>query len=112
MYQDVHSFVERSNESLRITKKFPDRIPVIIQPNKNCKLRIDKNKYLVPIDLTISQLLYTIRKKIKLDPAQALYFFIQESMPNSSVTLNQLYHTHRNQDGFLYITYDIENTFG
>jgi GABA(A) receptor-associated protein len=52
------SFNERLDEYNRIHVKYPDRIPCIIEP-KNIKVNINiKNKYLVPDDLTLGQLIY------------------------------------------------------
>ena len=73
---------------------------------------IDKNKYLVPPDLTIGQFLYVIRKRIKLTPEKSIFLFINNSIPSSSKIISQLYKDHKNEDGFLYIIYSGENTFG
>lgn len=110
-----HTFDERYKESSRIRNKYPDRIPIIIEKDYKCKNvpDIDKKKYLVPNDLTIGQFLFVIRKRIKLDSEMALYLFIDnKTIPNTSSAINNLYNTHKNDDGFLYITYSGENTFG
>tara|TARA_Y100000385_G_scaffold291943_1_gene374352 strand:- start:960 stop:1340 length:381 start_codon:yes stop_codon:yes gene_type:complete len=110
-----NSFEERYKESNRIRAKYPDRIPVIIEKDYRCKhlSDIDKKKYLVPGDLTIAQLLFVIRKRIKLNSQSAIYLFINSSVIPSTVTcINNLYNCYKNDDGFLYITYSGENTFG
>ena len=76
--------------------------------NKN----IDKTKYLVPNNLTVGELVYVIRKRMKLEPEKAIFFFINETIPNTSLQLSQLYESHKNEDGFLYMKYSSENTFG
>jgi GABA(A) receptor-associated protein len=73
---------------------------------------IDKNKFLVPSDLSIAQFLFTIRKRIKLRPEQSLFLFVKNSIPRSDILLSQLYKEYKDEDGFLYITYSGENTFG
>lgn len=112
-YKSYLTFSERLNESTNIKKKYPDRIPVIIQrtPYSNAPL-LSKYKYLVPTELTVAQLLYSIRKKIKIESHQSIFFFIGETIPISSSTILQLYNIHKDSDGFLYLTYDTENTFG
>ena len=58
------SFDQRQKESKKIIDKYPDKIPIIVQKNKNCTLNdIDKHKFLVPTDMTIGQFLYVLRKK-------------------------------------------------
>ena len=73
---------------------------------------IDKKKYLVPPDLTLGQFISVIRKRIKLDPGVALYFFINGFIFSNSHFVSNLYAEYKDEDGFLYIYYATENTFG
>jgi GABA(A) receptor-associated protein len=58
----------RISESDKILKKYPNRVPIIIERGDKCILNdIDKTKYLVPKDLNMNQFIYIIRKRIKLD---------------------------------------------
>ena len=110
-----NSFEERYKESNRIRSKYPDRIPIIIEKDYRCNniSDIDKKKYLVPGDLTVAQLLFVIRKRIKLDSHSAIYLFINSRViPSTATCINNLYNYYKNDDGFLYITYSGENTFG
>jgi GABA(A) receptor-associated protein len=107
-------FSERKAESEKIIAKYPDRIPIICEKNQKSKTtpEIDKTKYLVPFDLTVGQFMYVIRKRIKLPPEQGIFLFINGYIPASSHMLNDLYYLYKDDDGFLYITYSSENTFG
>ena len=112
-YAKKTTFETRSNESRRIRLKYPDRIPIIIErANETTAPTIDKTKYLVPNNLSVGELVYVIRKRMKLEPEKAIFFFINETIPNSSLQLCQLYETHKDEDGFLYMKYSTENTFG
>ena len=114
-FKDLYDYEKRIDESSRIRKKYPERIPVIVEKDKSCKNLddIDKHKYLFPADLTIGQLLYVIRKRIKgMDPSKALFVFVGKSMPCMTDTIAVLYDGHKDEDGFLYFTYSGENTFG
>ena len=73
---------------------------------------IDKKKYLVPADLTIGQFVYVIRKRIKLTSEQAIFIFVNNVLPPTAAMISSVYKEHKDQDGFLYITYTGENTFG
>jgi GABA(A) receptor-associated protein len=73
---------------------------------------IDKKKYLVPADLTCGQFVYVIRKRLKLPPEQAIQLFINGIIPSTAALLNTIYEEHKDEDGFLYISYCGENTFG
>ena len=109
------SFAKRRLESQRIMSKYDDRIPIICERGKNtgadCPI-IDKKKYLVPIDLTVAQFIYVIRKRLHLEAEKALFIFINNQIPTNSHILSDLYHTSKDEDGFLYVTYTLENTFG
>ena len=68
-FKQIHSVEKRLSESSRIRSKYPERVPVIIEKDFNSDIiDLDKNKYLVPDELTIGQLVYFIRKRIKLPP--------------------------------------------
>lgn len=113
-FQLENTFEMRFQEAERIRKKFPDRIPVIVERNQNCTNvpQIDKKKYLVPSDLTIGQFVYVIRKRIKLSAEQAIFIFVKNYLPPTASLMSTIYETHKDRDGFLYITYSGENTFG
>ena len=78
---------------------------------------IDRCKFLVPSDLTVGQLTFVIRKRIKLGATDALFCFVVGSdsittLPPTGGMLSQIYQNHQNEDGFLYVRYASENTFG
>eukprot|EP00441_Pelagodinium_beii_P017087 CAMPEP_0197655346 /NCGR_PEP_ID=MMETSP1338-20131121/39400_1 /TAXON_ID=43686 ORGANISM="Pelagodinium beii, Strain RCC1491" /NCGR_SAMPLE_ID=MMETSP1338 /ASSEMBLY_ACC=CAM_ASM_000754 /LENGTH=117 /DNA_ID=CAMNT_0043230975 /DNA_START=268 /DNA_END=618 /DNA_ORIENTATION=+ len=112
-FQKDHSFETRVTESSRVRSKFPDRVPVICEKDSRSDVPdIDKKKYLVPADLTVGQFVYVIRKRIKLPPEKAIFVFINNYLPPTSSLMSAAYDTHKDKDGFLYITYSGENTFG
>ena len=114
-FKTLNSLQNRCEESSRILKKYPERIPIICERStsttSDCP-EIDKNKYLVNIDLTFGQFIYVIRQRIKIPQDKALFIFINGFIPSSSQYLGDTYYYHKDSDGFLYITYSYENTFG
>jgi GABA(A) receptor-associated protein len=112
-FKNSKSENDRIIESSKILEKYPDRIPIIIEKDKKCKLKnIDKNKYLVPKNMTLGQFIYVIRKRIDIDSSEALFFFINNILCNNTQNINEIYNTYKDNDGFLYIVYTSENTFG
>lgn len=113
-YKEQFDLVHRTEESTRIREKYPTRIPVIVEMKEDSKdvPNIDKKKFLVPSDLTVGQFIYVIRKRIQLAPEKALFCFIDDTIPSTNNLMSQLYTDHKAEDGFLYITYTGENTFG
>ena len=112
-FKQQFSFERRLNEAKRILTKYPDRIPIICEQSKNQNLPIlNKVKYLVPPDLTIGQFICVIRTRMKLDSTYALFVTIEGYIPPSLMRIGELYEGSRYADGFLYIEYCQENTFG
>ena len=102
-----------SGEAKRIMTKYPTRIPIIVNKHKNCSLPdIDKQKYLVDKDMNMREFLYVIRKRIQLESSQALFIMINNTLVSSNNLLGEIYEDKANKDGFLYVIYSSENTFG
>lgn len=114
MFKDTNTFEKRCEESARIRKKYPTRIPVIVEKDLREKSlpQISRKKYLVPQDLSVGEFMFVIRKRIKLAPEKSIYLFIDGSLQNTSANLYQVYEEHKDKDGFLYILYYGESTFG
>ena len=112
-FKKEHPIDRRKSEAERIRSKYPDRIPVICEKaDKSDIPDIDKKKYLVPADLTVGQFMYVIRKRIKLPPERAIFIFIRNVIPQQASLMSTIYEEEKDEDGFLYITYTGENTFG
>jgi len=108
-----HSFENRCKESNNIVTKYPERIPVVVEKLKNSDVvDIDKTKFLVPYSLTMGQFAYVIRKRMKLPPEKAIFLFINNNIPMQSSLMSSIYDESKDKDGFLYIKYAGENTFG
>eukprot|EP00461_Guttulinopsis_vulgaris_P002863 UN02864 len=112
-FKDEKTFEQRQQEAARIIEKYPDRIPVIAERRKDSDLpEIDKKKYLVPKDLTVGQFVYVIRKRIKLSPEKALYIFVNKQLLSTSSHMTDVYRQYSSNDGFLYVVYAAEKSFG
>lgn len=103
----------RISETTRIREKYPERIPIIVKKSAGSTLKdIDKSKYLAPVDMTLSQFIVIIRKRIKIEADQAIFVFVENILPPLTSTMAYLYEHMKNEDGFLYIYYNGESTFG
>ena len=112
-YKSKFTLEQRQEDSSVILNKYPDRIPVIIEKyHSSLLLDIDRKKYLVPTDMTIGQLIFMIRKRIKLSSEKAIFIFIDNITPNTSLTIHEVYEKHKDIDNFLYIVYQEESVFG
>jgi GABA(A) receptor-associated protein len=112
-FRDKYTFNERLTESIKIKDKFPGRVPVIVEraPRSDAPL-IDKIKYLVPGDLTVGQFMFVIRKRLSLSSEKALFIYVNNTLPLTNTLMRELYHHSKEPDGFMYVLYTGENTFG
>jgi hypothetical protein len=109
------SFDHRLEYSSRLMNKYPECVPVIIKKNVNDKILqdIDKEKYLIPKNLNVSEIINIIRRRISLESKQAIFVFVGKGiLAPMSQDINTIYQSHKDPDGFLYIIYTTENTFG
>jgi len=112
-YKEEHPFEKRRAEGEKIRRKYPDRVPVIVEKSPKARIGdLDKKKYLVPSDLTVGQFYFLIRKRISLRPEDALFFFVNNVIPPTSATMGSLYQEHHEEDFFLYIAYSDESVYG
>lgn len=112
-FKNTHDFEKRKDESSRLLSKYPDRIPIIVAKEKTSDIPdLDKYKFLVPRDLTVGQFIFVIRKRLKLKSEIGMFIFVENTLPPVSYPISQLYKDHEDIDGFLYVTYSGESTFG
>ena len=109
----AHPFEKRKEEAARIRAKYPERIPIIVEKADRSDIpAVDKKKYLVPPDLTVGQFVFVVRKRIKLSPEKAIFIFVNNTLPQTASLMSAIYEENKDDDGFLYLTYSGENTFG
>lgn len=108
-----HSLENRKIFSSKILSKYPDCVPIILSKAKNCNIpNCSKVKFLVPSEITVNKFVFEIRKHIELGSEQAIFLFINNVIPPTSSSIGQIYQHQKDEDGFLYITYTGESTFG
>ncbi len=106
---------DRITESTRIREKYPDRVPIIVEHAAHSGDQlppIDKQKYLVPTDLSVGQFAYVIRKRVKLAAEKAMYMMINKKLINTSELMGNVYENNKDADNFLYVIISGESTFG
>jgi GABA(A) receptor-associated protein len=112
-YKAAHSLDYRKAEADKVRDRHPDRLPVISEKVEGSAIQdLDKNKFLVPSDLTVGQFVVVVRKRVLLEPEKAIFLFIGDVVPPNAAHMSDLYAKHKDEDGFLYVKYSGENTFG
>lgn len=103
-------------EEQTILDKYPNRIPIVLEPGDRHVSRLRSNKFLVPKDLTVGEFVAMVRRKLVMKPEQALYMSLEDgTMLNCSCLVVELYDTYKNMNDRhkgLTILYFTESTFG
>jgi len=112
-YRENTSLEDRKNEVINIRNKFPGRIPVIAE---STDVKLKKNKFLIPSDLTVGGFLMHIRKYLTKNESQGIFLFIGENSKvyGSGNLFSEIIKQPKvlGEDGFLKILVRIESVFG
>ncbi|XP_025970765.1 microtubule-associated proteins 1A/1B light chain 3C-like [Dromaius novaehollandiae] len=114
-FKQRKSLATRMHEVTEIRIKYPNKIPVVVeryQKEKNLP-PLSRSKFLVSQDLPLSQFAVTLRTRLCLAPSQTFYLLVNNrGLPNMTATMQELYRDHKDEDGFLYLTYASQEVFG
>jgi len=108
-YKRDNSFESRIKECVRIRKRYPTRVPVIIESQS---IIFDKNRFLFPKDISVSMIPYIIKKHVNLDPVDCIFVLVNNKLLSSSSLIGTVYENNKDKDGFLYVSVEKENSFG
>ena len=118
-FKEQYTFDQRHTEAHKMLEKFTTRRPIIVEKsNRNSKDLpvLKKHKFLSPSDLTVGQFVYIIRKQLTLPSETAIFMFVRSAegdiLPTSSTTILEIYKSYSDEDGFIYMSYCGESTFG
>ncbi len=118
MFKESTTYNHRVKKSKYLLDSYEGRIPVIIEKAKKETIlnNINRNKYLIPVNMTISNILMLIRQNLTINENQSIYIITKSNnttiMLNPTQSLENVYNTYKCNDGFLYLEYCGENVFG
>ncbi|XVF32971.1 hypothetical protein REPUB_Repub17cG0128400 [Reevesia pubescens] len=106
--------------------KYPNRVPVrfpiqspltllsvIVERYSKADLpEMEKKKYLVPRDMSVGQFIHILSLRPCLTPGKALFVFVKNTLPPIATPMDSVYESFKEDDGFLYMCYSSEKTFG
>ncbi|KAF8008259.1 hypothetical protein BT93_K2050 [Corymbia citriodora subsp. variegata] len=112
-FKEEFTFEERLDESRDIIAKYPNRVPVIVEKYSRTKLPdMEKKKFLVPRDMSVGQFIHILSCRLHVPPGKALFVFVKNTLPQTASLMDSVYESYKDEDGFLYMCYSSEKTFG
>lgn len=104
---------ERLKQYQKVMETHPNKIPVILEKAATAEVPdVDRNKYLLPREFTVANFLDVIRKRTNLGKEQSIFIYVNGTVPASNAMFGSIYEQHKDADGFLYIVYTGESSFG
>ena len=75
--------------------------------------QLEKVKYVFPQKLPMGLVTDFIRSRLSLASNESLYLFVKETvLVSASTTVGEVYQLYKDEDGFVYVTYATQETFG
>lgn len=115
-FKEKHTFEAREKESTNMLSKYPDKGCFILERSQNASEStpyIHKRKFLVSLDMTFFEFIIVVRNRFNLNEQQSLLFFVNDNiLVPSTIKVSELFDQYRDHDGFVYLHYTSENTFG
>ncbi|KAF8387698.1 hypothetical protein HHK36_026352 [Tetracentron sinense] len=96
--------------SLRL--KVPSSMVVAERYSRTDLPEMEKKKYLVPRDMSVGQFIHVLSSRLHLTPGKALFVFVNTTLPQTASLMDSVYESSKDEDGFLYMCYSSEKTFG
>jgi len=114
LFKERKPFADRAQDSANIREQHPDKVPIIVERSKSERTLpvLDKSKFLVPGHVTVTELIRVLRRRLQLAPGQAFFLLSERGMPPGTQTLSELWESDKDEDGFVYVFYAAQETFG
>jgi len=115
-------FDKRQQAAATCKLQHPNKIPIIIESSRGAPV-LNKKMHAFPNTLNFFHIKSYILEQLKKDPktkdslldVSALIVLVGTTgsyMPSTKEKLSDIYEKYKSEDGFLYLTYSIELTFG
>ena len=112
-FKENTTFEKRCEYSAAIKKNYPTMVPIILYTSSTDKtVKLTRSKYLAPQDISFSKFAANVRAYTNINETQSMFLFVNNKIPGHDTLLGEIYNRHKSDDGFLYITVSIENSFG
>ena len=106
---------KRKTLSSQILATHAGRVPVIVErstDSKNLPI-IERKKFLTPAEYTVAKFQQEILNHLPIDEFTSINLYVGKGvMAMPALLMRQLYDIHKDEDGFLYVTYGEHKAMG
>lgn len=112
------SLEERKKIHENFKKKCKDLIYCVVERDERISSSelgfLDSKIISIPYNSRFSSIYNAIRRKLRLEESKAIFVILTKNnvLPQISKTMDEIYNDNKDEDGFIYITYTLENVFG
>lgn len=113
----IQTFVTQPHEkrilrSTNLKTKYPDRAPFVLDRATSNTPNCSDHLFLIPLNTTIQTLFILLRSRVPQTSKQGLFLYIDNTPLQPNKLVSEIAKCHTSNDGFIYITYAVENVFG
>jgi GABA(A) receptor-associated protein len=107
-------------EARRILAKYPDRLPVVLRPGPRTEGPEGPLKFLAPRSMPVGEFKYVVHKHMKSQQStekeqlasSTIYLLVGRNALQTGEAMESVYERYKSEDGFIYMTWNYENTLG
>lgn len=105
---------QRIETRLAAIARRPNHLPVVLERGTSDTPMMDRERFLPHNSVTAGELMAVVRRRMRVQSTQAIFFSTTTGvLVNPQQLLSELYAKYRDEeDGFLYLRYSLESTFG
>lgn len=114
MIDKSKSFEIRYQKFLKIREEYPGHIPIILRKSINDKNLPDigQKNFIVPDNILVSYFIGTIKTKIETSAVKSIWLSSKGKLISPTEKIKNIHYKYADTDGFLYLEYRGEDTFG
>jgi GABA(A) receptor-associated protein len=109
-------------EARRILAKYPDRLPVVLRAGRRRGTEGPEGplKFLAPRSMPVGEFKYVVHKHMKAQQSMekeplassTIYLLVGRNALQTGEVMESVYERYKSEDGFIYMTWNYENTLG
>ena len=115
-FKEKVTYDERVKECQNMLDLYPDKISMIVERSPRASSStpyLHKRKFLAAKDMSLFEFLIVVRNRFNIRDSQTILFFVNDTtLLPQTMPLSEVYNQYRDHDGFVYLKYSTENTFG